>query len=85
VAKQFASRLSLIAFSVTALRGLITDADFQGTVETGLIVAACFFVLGLVCGELARHLVEEHVHMEVERLFATDVEDAPQTTEPAST
>jgi hypothetical protein len=70
VARQFASRLALIAFTAASLRGLISGADFQGTLQTALIAMAVFYGLGLVLGELARRVVEEHVVAEWARLTA---------------
>ena len=70
VAKQFASRLSLIAFSTASLRGLLCGADFEGTMRTALIVTAVFYGLGLILGDLARRVVEENVELEVQRMLS---------------
>ena len=50
---QFASRLSLIAFATAAVRGLFSQADFYGTIQTALVALGVFYVLGLVIGEAA--------------------------------
>ena len=61
MAAQYAPRLALIAVLTVLGRGLLGDGDFAGTVETAAVAAAAFFVLGLLVGEIARRLVEEHV------------------------
>lgn len=71
VATQFAARVALIAFASVTLRGVIELADFQMTMFSALSVAAVFFGLGLVIGELARRTVEEIAHREFEELTAT--------------
>ena len=68
VAKQFASRLALIAFAAASLRGLTCGAAFGATIQTALVAMAIFYGLGLVLGELARRVVEEHVTAEWARL-----------------
>jgi uncharacterized membrane protein len=77
VAKQFACRISLIAFATATIRGAISGADFEGTISAALLALALFFGIGLVCGELARRLVEEHVRNEVDRMRTETVH--PQT------
>ena len=67
MATQFASRLSLIAFGVAVMRGLLSGADFQGSLQSALLAAAVFYGFGLVCGDLARRLVEEAATAEFER------------------
>ena len=74
VAKQFASRLALIAFATAALRGLISGAAFQGSLQAALVAMAAFYGLGLVLGELARRVVEEQVTAEWARLTAETAE-----------
>jgi len=69
VSTQFAGRLSLIAFATAAFRGLWTQADFFGTIQTALVSLGVFYVLGLVIGEAARRIVEENAKADlVERL-----------------
>ena len=68
MASQFAGRLSLIAFSTAAFRGLIGGTDFEGTLKTALIATAAFYGLGLVFGELACRVAEESARSEFERL-----------------
>ena len=76
MAVQFAGRLSLIAFSTAAFRGLISAADFEGTLKTALIATAAFYGLGLIFGELACRVAEESARTEFERLTR-------ETTKPA--
>ena len=85
MAKQFAIRLSLIAFSTASFRGLLAGADFEGTIRMALVTAASFFALGLICGELARRVVEESVQLEVGRLIAQHTTGTPEPTEPVGT
>lgn len=46
-------------------RGMLAGGDFVGTVKTAAVAAVVFFVLGLLIGEIARRLIEEHVRGEV--------------------
>ena len=61
MAAQYAPRLALVAVLTVLGRGLLGDGDFAGTIETAAVAAAAFFFLGLLVGEIARRLVEEHV------------------------
>lgn len=61
MATQYAPRLALIAVVTVLGRGLLGDSDFVGTVETAAVAAAAFFPVGLLLGEIAQRLVEEHV------------------------
>jgi hypothetical protein len=72
VAKLFAGRLSLIAFATVSLRGVMTSGQFDGTLRTALAAAAAFYVIGLMCGDLARRLVEEDARIEVNRMIAEE-------------
>lgn len=63
MAHEFGVRLALIAFATAAMRGLFTGNDFTPTVQAALLIAGLFYVLGVVCGEMARRLVEEHVQL----------------------
>jgi hypothetical protein len=64
VAEQFAPRLALIATMTVFGRGMFAGGDFAGTVKTAAVAAVVFFVLGLLVGEIARRLIEEHVRGE---------------------
>jgi hypothetical protein len=59
VATQFASRLALLVFAASAIELMGSRGDLSGTLTTMLIRTAVFYGLGLVCGDLARQLVEE--------------------------
>ncbi len=61
VAEQFAPRLALIAVMTVFGRGMLAGSDFAGAVKTAAVAAVVFFVLGLLVGEIARRLIEEHV------------------------
>ena len=61
----FAIRLALIAFAAASIRGLLTQSDFQATIETAMFALAVFFGLGIITGELARRVVEESVLDEI--------------------
>lgn len=66
--RQFASRLSLIAFTTSVVRGVLWGADFEGTIKGALLALAVFYALGGILGELARLVVEESIQTELERL-----------------
>ncbi len=60
MAKQFAIRLSLILFAVSVIESaVIGEAFYSGLIAAGT-KAACFFVIGLFVGEIARRVVEEN-------------------------
>lgn len=67
VVREFATRLSLIAFATASLRGLMYGAEFQSTLEQALVALAGFYGLGLICGDLARRVVEENAQAEFTR------------------
>lgn len=71
MASQFANRLALIGFATITVRGLLAGSDFQGTMQTALVVLAACYLVGFVVGELARRVVEEAAELEIARLFAT--------------
>jgi hypothetical protein len=48
----------------------MTSGQFDGTLRTALAAAAVFFLIGLMCGDLARRLVEEDARVEVNRMIA---------------
>lgn len=75
----FASRLSLIAFAVIALRGLIDGSDFAGTTKTALMYGALFWGFGWAIGGVAGRLMEEAARSEFERTL----EEQQQAAEPA--
>ena len=70
MAQQFASRLALLVFAASAAERIWSDADLSGTLTTVLLRTAVFYGLGLVCGELARQLVEEDAEREFKTLQA---------------
>ena len=61
VAHEYAVRLALIAFATAAVQGVISGAPFEATLKSALFVLAAFYVLGYVCGEMGRRIVEETV------------------------
>jgi len=66
VAHEFAVRLALIAFATAAIQGLANRADFEAALKLALAAAAACYVLGWLCGELARRVVEESVRRTAE-------------------
>ncbi len=80
VAKQFAYRLSLIAFATMTVRGLLAGSDFHGTIQTALLAVALLYAVGLIIGELARNVVEESVDAEIARNLAASSQQSSQTT-----
>lgn len=66
---QYAFRLSLIAFATAALRGLMAGSDFEGTMQSALMILAAFFALGWIIGELARRVLEEQVEAAMPQLL----------------
>jgi hypothetical protein len=59
VAHQYAVRLALIAFATAAIQGALRQSGFEPALKFALAAAAAFYVLGWLCGELARRIVEE--------------------------
>ncbi|MBI3861713.1 MAG: hypothetical protein HY290_07440 [Planctomycetia bacterium] len=70
VANDYAVRLALIAFATAVIQGLCTRAAFEPALKTALAATAAFYVLGWVCGEMARRLVEEGVERNEQRRAA---------------
>jgi len=77
LARQFATRLALIAFATSVLRGLILGGDFEACIKTALGVMAVFFAVGLMLGELARRLVEDSIEAGVARWQAANTQANP--------
>ena len=69
MALQYAARLALIAFATTNVQGLLSKSDLFSTLQTGLLVAVIFFVLGAIIGDLARKAVEESVEKDLRQAF----------------
>ncbi len=69
MALHVASRLALIAFATVAMRGVLDRAGLEATLHAALVASAIVFPIGLVLGDLARRLIEDIVHMEVERVL----------------
>jgi len=63
VAQEYAVRLALIAFATAAIQGLVMRAEFQPALKLALAAALAFYVLGWLCGEMARRIVEESVQL----------------------
>jgi hypothetical protein len=63
VAQEYAVRLALIAFATAAIQGLVMRAGFESALKSALAAAAAFYVLGWLCGEMARRIVEESVQL----------------------
>jgi len=63
VAQEYAVRLALIAFATAATQGLVTRAEFQPALKLALGAAFAFYLLGWLCGEMARRIVEESVQL----------------------
>jgi len=61
VAHQYAVRLALIAFATAAIQGAVRQSGFEPALKFALTAAAAFYVLGWLCGELARRIVEESI------------------------
>ena len=63
MAHVYAVRLALIAFATAAIQGLATRAAFEPALKLALAAAAVCYVLGWLCGEMARRVVEESVRI----------------------
>jgi hypothetical protein len=66
VATQFAGRLALLVFAASAAERLWSPHDLSSALSTVLVHTAVFYGFGLICGELARRLVEEDATREFE-------------------
>jgi hypothetical protein len=67
VAQEYAVRLALISFATAAVQGLVVRADFTLALKSALAAAAAFYVLGWLCGEMARRIVEESIPLNPSR------------------
>jgi uncharacterized protein YqgC (DUF456 family) len=63
VAQEYAVRLALISFATAAIQGLVMRADFESALKSALAAALAFYVLGWLCGEMARRIVAESVQL----------------------
>ncbi|MEZ6045990.1 MAG: hypothetical protein R3C11_10510 [Planctomycetaceae bacterium] len=61
----------MIAFAASNLQAALTGSDVSGALQTALIVAAFFFLAGLIIGDLSRRVVEENVEKELQELYTT--------------
>jgi len=61
LAHEYAVRLALIAFATAAVQGLFARSAFEPALKLALGAAGAFYVLGWVCGEMARRVIEESV------------------------
>jgi len=64
VAKMFATRLSLIAFTVAVIEAIVLGQSFQDGLVAAGTRAAWFFGIGLIVGEICRRVVEENAAAE---------------------
>ena len=71
MAVQFAARLALVAFAAMNLQGSLAGSDLPGVLQTALIVAALFFLVGLIIGDISRRVVEENVEKELQSLLTS--------------
>lgn len=79
MAQEFAFRLALIAFITAAVQGVMCGAAFEPGLKSSLAAAAVCYVLGWVCGDLARRAVAESVQLQFERETAPASVSTPQT------
>lgn len=68
--RQFAGRLSLLAFGSTAAEGALMGYPLETVMTTALMRMGVFYCLGLICGGLAQGLVEEAAQSEFARAMA---------------
>ena len=80
MAIQFASRLALIAFATVSLRGVLVGGQFEGTLKTALVAGVVFYFFGMICGDLARRIVEEDARAEVEKMLKETMNEASNET-----
>lgn len=78
MAHDYAVRLALVAFATATIQGLLARSAFEPAIKTALVAAAGFYVLGWLCGEMARRIVEESVQP------PTSSQPPPNTTIPTS-
>jgi hypothetical protein len=64
VAQEYAVRLAWIVFATAAIQGLVMRADFEPALKSALAAALVFYVLGWLCGEMARRIVEESIELD---------------------
>uniref|UniRef100_A0A7C4QGW8 Uncharacterized protein n=1 Tax=Schlesneria paludicola TaxID=360056 RepID=A0A7C4QGW8_9PLAN len=72
MATQFAGRLALLVFAASALDQLWSVDDLSAALTHVLGATAGFYGLGLICGDLARRLVEEDAQREFNAQIAAD-------------
>ena len=61
MAHGFGIRLALIGFAVIGFEQAWLQTDFETAIGAVLYSAGLFYLLGCVCGEIARQVIEEQV------------------------
>ncbi len=79
MAQDYAVRLALVAFATATIQGLVTRSAFEPALKLALGAAAACYVLGWLCGEMARRIVEENVQAMASRQAPANPPTAPQT------
>lgn len=64
MAKQFAIRLSLIAFAVGVIEALVAGDAFTTGLTSAGVKAICSYGIGLFVGHIAQRIVEENAAAE---------------------
>jgi hypothetical protein len=81
VAMSFGLRLSLIVFLIETLAGLLKGGEFEETIRSALILGGIFWGLGLLLGELARQIVEEHARANIKTPLTNPEHKTPSSTD----
>ena len=79
MAHDYAARLALIAFATAVIQGLATRAAFEPALKLALTAAAAAYILGWLCGEMARRIVEESVQPVIDKEVPPVPTSTPQS------
>ncbi len=78
MARHLAAQFAMIGFATAALDGAMDGLAFSDTIQVAMKAGVMFFFLGLITGDIARRLVEEHseqiLKRELERPESSDDE-----------
>lgn len=63
MAHEFGIRLALISFATASIQGVFQGTEFRGSLTAALVCLALFYVVGHVCGELTKRVIEEQLKL----------------------
>lgn len=66
--RRLAAAMSLVAFTICVMAGLIQENTFSTTIARAMVAMVITFVIGLAVGAMAEKMLNENVMREEEKL-----------------